>query len=46
MIKHKYNGLEERYSTYPVLRFFKGNWFFEAGFEQEIDWDIHLMYRF
>ena len=46
MIKRKYNGLEERYSTYPVLRFFKGNWFFEAGSEQEIDWDIHLMYRF
>ena len=31
MIKRKYNGLEERYSTYPVLRFFKGNWFLEAG---------------
>lgn len=33
-------------STYPVLRFFKGNFYVELGYDKNTQWDAHLMYRF
>ena len=46
MIKAKDNSLENKWSTYPVLKFFKGNVLMEFGYSKKTKWDIHLMYRF
>ncbi len=46
MIKAKENSLENKWSTYPVLKFFKGNVLAEFGYGEKTKWDVHLMYRF
>ena len=46
MIKAKENSLENKWSTYPVLKFFKGNVLMEFGYSKKTEWDVHLMYRF
>jgi hypothetical protein len=46
MIKAKENSLENKWSTYPVLKFFKGNLLAEFGYSEKTEWDVHLMYRF
>ena len=46
MIKAKDNSLENKWSTYPVLKFFKGNVLMEFGYGEKTEWDVHLMYRF
>ncbi len=46
MIKAKENSLENKWSTYPVLKFFKGNVLMEFGYGEKSEWDVHLMYRF
>jgi hypothetical protein len=46
MIKAKENSLENKWSTYPVLKFFKGNILMEFGYSKKTEWDVHLMYRF
>ena len=46
MVKGKKNTLFGSWSTYPVLRLFKGNGFAELGYSDQSQWDIHLMYRF
>ena len=46
MIKAKENSLENKWSTYPVLKFFKGNVLAEFGYGEKTEWDVHLMYRF
>ena len=46
MIKSKHNTLTGEWNTYPVLKFFKGNFLAEVGYDNQTDWDIHLMYRF
>ena len=46
MIKAKDNSLENKWSTYPVFKFFKGNVLMELGYSKKTKWDIHLMYRF
>ncbi len=46
MIKAKENSLENKWSTYPVLKFFKGNVLMEFGYSKKTKWDVHLMYRF
>ena len=46
MIKAKENSLENKWSTYPVLKFFKGNILTEFGYSKKTEWDVHLMYRF
>ena len=46
MIKSKENSLENKWSTYPVLKFFKGNVLAEFGYGEKTEWDVHLMYRF
>ena len=46
MLKIKENSLDNKRSTYPVLKFFKGNSLVEFGYNNKTEWDIHLMYRF
>ena len=46
MIKTRKNFLESDWSTYPVLKFFKGNALIELGYSKQSHWDAHLMYRF
>ena len=46
MIKAKENSLQNKWSTYPVLKFFKGNVLMEFGYGEKTEWDVHLMYRF
>ena len=46
MIKSKKNSLKSDWKTYPVLKFFKGDFLVEIGYESDLDWDIHMMYRF
>jgi hypothetical protein len=46
ILKAKENSLENKWSTYPVLKFFKGNIFMEFGYHKQTNWDVHLMYRF
>ena len=46
MIKSKKNSFSNSWSTYPLLKFFKGDFLFELGFNNKTQWDAHLMYRF
>ena len=46
MIKSKRNSLRNEWSTYPVLKLFKGNILMEVGYSDKTEWDLHLMYRF
>ena len=46
MIKAKENSLENKWSTYPVLKIFKGDVLMEFGYSKQTEWDVHLMYRF
>jgi len=46
MIKSKKNSLKSDWKTYPVLKFFKGDFLVEIGYDADLDWDIHMMYRF
>ena len=45
MMKSKKNSLSENWSTFPVLKFFKGNFLIEFGYNDETEWDSHIMYR-
>ena len=46
MVKSKKNDLLESWSTLPVLKFFKGNFLIELGYNNKTEWDSHMMYRF
>ena len=46
LIKTKVNSLTNKTSTYPVLKFFKGNFLIELGYNSKTERDTHLMYRF
>ena len=46
MLKSKKNSLSADWATYPVLKFFKGDFLVEIGYDSDLDWDIHMMYRF
>ena len=46
MVKSKKNDLLKNWSTFPVLKFFKGNFLIEFGYNDKTEWDSHLMYRF
>lgn len=45
-VKIKENSLDDKWSAYPVLKFFKGNVLMELGYGKVSQWDMHLMYRF
>jgi hypothetical protein len=46
MLKSKKNTLTNEWQTYPVLKFFKGDFLIEFGYDNKINWDVHMMYRF
>ena len=46
LFKIRKHSLAGGWSTYPVLKFFKGNFLIEFGYNSETEWDAHLMYRF
>ena len=46
MLKSKKNTLTSEWQTYPVLKFFKGDFLIEFGYDSKINWDVHMMYRF
>tara|TARA_S200000501_G_scaffold219024_1_gene205560 strand:+ start:4444 stop:5046 length:603 start_codon:yes stop_codon:yes gene_type:complete len=45
-IKTKQNSLDDEWSTYPTLKFFKGDYLIEFGYNSKTSWDVHLMRRF
>jgi hypothetical protein len=45
-IKTKQNSLDDEWSTYPTLKFFKGDYLLEFGYNSKTSWDVHLMRRF
>ena len=46
MLKSKKNSITNEWQTYPVLKFFKGDFLIEFGYDSKINWDVHMMYRF
>ena len=46
MMKTKRNSLSGSWSTYPLLKFFKGDLLMEFGYDNKTSLDAHLMYRF
>lgn len=46
MLKTKKNTLLDGWSTYPVLKFFRGDFLIEIGYNNKTKWDAHLMHRF
>ena len=46
MLKSKKNTLTNVWQTYPVLKFFKGDFLIEFGYDSKANWDVHMMYRF
>jgi hypothetical protein len=46
MLKSKTNSLTNNRSTYPELKFFKGNALIKFGYSDKTEWDLHFMYRF
>lgn len=46
LIKTKRNSLTNEWNSYPVLKLFKGNFMVELGYDENDEWDAHLMYRF
>ena len=46
MMKTKKNSLSGSWSTYPLLKFFKGDFLMELGYGNKTNLDAHFMYRF
>jgi len=46
MLKSKKNSITNEWQTYPVLKFFKGDFLIEFGYDSKTNWDVHMMYRF
>ena len=46
MLKSKKNTITNEWQTYPVLKFFKGDFLIEFGYDSKTNWDVHMMYRF
>ena len=46
MIETKKNDLDDKRTTYPVLRLFKSGALVEVAYHRSTDWTVHLMYRF
>ena len=44
MLKTKKNTLTNKASTYPELKFFKGNALMKFGYGANTNWDLHFMY--
>tara|TARA_B110000438_G_C15565608_1_gene543087 strand:- start:179 stop:751 length:573 start_codon:yes stop_codon:yes gene_type:complete len=46
MIETNKNDLDDKRTTYPVLRLFKSGALVEVAYHSSADWKAHLMYRF
>ena len=46
MIETKKDDLDNKRTTYPVLRIFKSGALIEGASHKSTDWTVHLMYRF
>jgi len=46
MVETKKDDLEDKRTTYPVLRLFKNGAMIEVAYHRSTDWTLHLMYRF
>ena len=46
MLKSKKDSIKDEWNSYPVLKFFKGNFLIELGHDDDLELDAHLMYRF
>ena len=46
MVKSKHDGRTDKWNTYPVIKFFKGDFLLEFGVDEEDEPDIHFMIRF
>jgi hypothetical protein len=46
MLKTAKNSITDITSTYPYLKFFKGDNLLEVGYNGKTNWDFHFMHRF
>ena len=46
MIKSKHDSRSDKWNTYPLIKFFKGDYLLEFGVDENDDPDIHFMIRF
>ena len=46
MIKSKHDSRTDKWNTYPVIKFFKGDYLLEFGVDENDEPDIHFMIRF
>lgn len=46
MLKSRKNSIDDEWDTYPTLRLFKGVAMLEAGYSDDTDWDVAMIYRF
>ena len=45
MVKTKKDTIKNNWETYPIIKFFKGDYLLEVGTKNS-HWDIHYMFRF
>ena len=46
MLKAKKTSFNDKWSIYPILKFFKKNFLIELGYRNKSEWDAQLIYRF
>lgn len=46
MMKRRKNSLTGGWNNYPIIKFFKGNFLVEFGYDSKTDWDFQMIYRF
>ena len=46
MVKSKHDSLTDEWNSYPVVKFFKGDYLLEFGFDENDELDLHFMIRF
>ena len=46
MIKRRKNTLTGGWNNYPIIKFFKGNFLVEFGYDSKTNWDFQMIYRF
>ena len=45
MVKTKKDTIKNNWETYPIIKFFKGDYLLEVGTKNS-HWDVHYMFRF
>jgi hypothetical protein len=44
-LKQKKDTIKNNWETYPIIKFFKGDYLLEVGTKNS-HWDVHYMFRF